>query len=237
VNPVTHALVSWTLANTVPKTTRRERFLITAGGLIPDVDGVGAPVDIVTRTFTDEPTRFFHEYHHLLHCVGWAVVATALLAAFARKGRRALIAVMVAVTFHMHILCDIAGAKGPDGSQWEIPYLLPFSDAWQLAVSWQWELNAWPNIALTLVLVGVSGVLGVKRGRTVVEIFSAKVDFVIVDALRDRFGHPLVEGDGEEEGVLGIEAGGPAPAEVLAEEHQEDVEGAGGPGGGEPDQP
>ena len=79
-------------------------------------------------------------------------------------GRRVAIAGLVCLTFHLHLLCDVAGSKGPDGSQWPIPYLEPFSDAIQWAWSGQWELNAWPNVTLTLLLLGGSGVLAVRRG-------------------------------------------------------------------------
>jgi hypothetical protein len=239
VNPVTHALISWAIGNAPRESTRRQRVLVTLGGLIPDIDGLGAPVDVFTRTFTSSPTRLFHAYHHELHCVGWAVAATALLTFFEDKARRLQTAALVFLTFHLHLLCDVVGAKGPDGSQWPIPYLLPFSRAWQWTVSWQWELNAWPNVLITVLGILFVGFMAVRQGRTILELFALKLDQAVVRTLRARFGAgpSLVEGHREEEGVLAVEAGGAAPAEVLREEHQEDVSAAGGNAEAEPQEP
>ena len=53
--------------------------------------------------------------------------------------------------FHLHLLCDIVGSKGPDGYQWPIPYLSPLYREINLSVPWQWELNAWQNILIAII--------------------------------------------------------------------------------------
>lgn len=189
MNPITHALLSWCVANVPRETARRDRVLATLGGVIPDLDGLGLVPDVLTRAFSEEPTRFFHAWHHVLgHNVGFALVATAGAWALARPGARGLTAALVALNFHLHLLCDIAGARGPDGNQWPIPYLLPLSRAVELTWRGQWRLDAWPNFAITGVLLAVTAALAVTRGRSIVEVVSARGDAAVVATLRRRFG-------------------------------------------------
>ena len=42
--------------------------------------------------------------------------------------RKLTTALLVFISFHLHLLADLVGARGPDGDQWPIPYLLPFSN-------------------------------------------------------------------------------------------------------------
>jgi inner membrane protein len=192
VNPVTHFLVSWSVANVLPASTRRERTLVALAGVVPDVDGVGIVPDFVTRLLSDSPTAYFHAYHHKLHCVAWAacvgVLAAALAGPEASFKRRGAVGLFALATFHLHLLCDVLGARGPDGDQWPIPYLLPFSDAWQWTWSGQWALNAWPNFVITGILLVIAGVVAVKRGRSPVEVVSARADAAVVETLGARFG-------------------------------------------------
>lgn len=195
MSPITHALLSWVVANAPSETSRRERVIVTIGGLAPDLDGLGAIPDTATKLLLgpDRATSYFHEYHHLLHTLPFAVVATGVAAALAPAKARLRTTALFFVTFHLHLLCDLAGSKGPDGSQWEIPYLWPLA-GWdkhagpQLAWSGQWELNAWPNVALTLALVVAMGVFAVKAGRTILEVLSLRADAAVVKTLRARFG-------------------------------------------------
>jgi hypothetical protein len=90
--------------------------------------------------------------------------------------------------FHIHLLCDIIGAKGPDGYQWPIPYLLPFSNAIQIVWKYQWEINAWPNFVFTIAALGITFYYAWKRGYSVLEIISKKIDRVFVRTLQNRFG-------------------------------------------------
>lgn len=202
MSPVTHFLLSWAIAEGTPATTKRERLLITLGGIIPDLDGLGAIPDFLTKWFSDSPTSYFHHYHHLLgHNVLFAGVVAAAAFALVDKGkslgRRAAIAGLVCLTFHLHLLCDVAGSKGPDGSQWPIPYLEPFSDAVQWTWSGQWELNAWPNLVLTGSLILLAGALAVRRGYSFLGLLSERLDAVVVETLRQRFAPHLLAAEGE----------------------------------------
>ena len=44
MNPVTHLLVGWTVANASGLEKRRDRFLVSVAGIIPDLDGLGSPI-------------------------------------------------------------------------------------------------------------------------------------------------------------------------------------------------
>jgi hypothetical protein len=57
------------------------------------------------------------------------------------------------VSFHLHLVEDLAGSSGSDGYEWPIPYLKAFSSAWSLPWRGQWALNSWLNIAITAALL------------------------------------------------------------------------------------
>ena len=78
--------------------------------------------------------------------------------------------------------------RHPDGDQWPISYLIPFSNALQLSWSGQWELNAWPNFAQTIALLGLTFHLAYRRGFSPLEIVSERADTAFVATLRQRFG-------------------------------------------------
>jgi hypothetical protein len=185
VNPITHFLVGWTLANVDPSLTRRERALITIAGIVPDADGLGLIAEVLTRN-SARPLSWWSEYHHLLgHNLGFALLMTGTAYALARQ--RLKTALLVTVSFHLHLLGDLIGARGSDGEQWPIPYLLPFSNAWQLTWTNQWELNAWPNFLLTAATLAMSCHWAWSRGYSPLEMFSRKADERFVAALRHRF--------------------------------------------------
>lgn len=187
MNPVSHFLIGWGVANTADL-NRRERVAVTVAGIIPDIDSLGIIAEKLTLD-SDRPLLWWTEYHHVLgHNIGFALLVTA--AAFALAARRRLVAGLAFLSFHLHLLGDIVGARGPDGDQWPIPYLLPFSRVWKVTWSGQWYLNAWPNIVITLAMLALVFYLAWKRGYSPLEMFSAKADRAFVKALRDRFGWP-----------------------------------------------
>lgn len=191
MSPITHFLVGWTVAEAVPNTTPKERALIALAGVIPDLDGVGVVVDLVTRFTREEPTQLFQIYHHDLHTLPFALACSVLATLALGRGYelwiRARVAALVFVSFHLHLLCDVAGSRGPDGHQWPIPYLKPFDTSFLLSWSGQWELNAWPNLLLSAILFAWMHVLATRRGYSPLEIVSERVDGVFVRALRARF--------------------------------------------------
>ena len=187
MHPITHGLTGWVVANSA-NIDRRDRTIVTVAALIADVDGLGAIAELATRE-SERPLLWWSDYHHVLcHNVGFALLlvgAAALLSV-----RRVTTSLLAMFVFHLHLFGDLVGSRGPDGYQWPIPYLLPFSDEGSLIWSGQWELNAWPNIALTAVLIATTLVLAWRRGFSPLELISRRADRALVRALRNRFGQP-----------------------------------------------
>jgi hypothetical protein len=94
---------------------------------------------------------------------------------------------MVFLSFHLHLLCDLVGARGPDGYQWPIPYLKPFSNSVQLTWSHQWILNGWQNFVITSILLFVALWIAWRRGESPLQFASARADRALTQALRTRF--------------------------------------------------
>ena len=183
MSPVTHALVGWMVANGADRP--RDRALIMLAGVAPDLDGVGIVAEVLTA-HSSHPLPWFTEYHHILgHNIAFAAVVTAAIWLWSRDWR---VAALAALSFHLHLLGDVLGARGPDGYTWPIPYLLPFSHRWPWEWSGQWALNAWPNIALTIVLLIATFYLAVRRGFSPLEWFAPAADHALVRTLRARFG-------------------------------------------------
>lgn len=186
MNPVEHFLIGWCVASTSSELNTRERLMITAAAVIPDIDGLGMLVEIPTRD-TDHPILWWTDYHHILtHNIASAAVVTLIAFAFAKN--RWLTALLACVSFHTHILGDVIGARGPDGFQWPIPYLLPFSRTPELLWEGQWALNAWQNMAITAGALLVTFYLAWKRGYSPLSMFWQRGDQEFVRALRMRFG-------------------------------------------------
>jgi inner membrane protein len=183
MSPVTHFLTSWVVANATTF-SRRERVLVTLAGVAPDVDGLGLIPEVLTRN-TAHPLLWFSEYHHVMHnaLFGLTVAVVSFLLA-TRRWKTALFALL---TFHLHLLCDVAGARGPEGYGWPIPYLLPFSKSVQWQWNGQWPLNGWQNFLITGILLLATFYLAWAKGRSPLEMVSQKADSAFVQALRTRF--------------------------------------------------
>jgi hypothetical protein len=125
-------------------------LLVTLSAVVPDIDGFGIIPELMTRNSL-HPLLWFSRYHHSLHTLLFAVVIALL--AFALAKQRWKTARMCLLGFHLHLVEDLLGSRGPDGEQWPIPYLAPFSSAVNLTWRGQWALNAWPNFALTLAVL------------------------------------------------------------------------------------
>jgi len=182
MSPVTHFLAGWVLANTAAL-NRRERIAVTAASVAPDIDGLGLLPELLTRN-SAHPLLWFSEYHHALHALWFAVVVAVLAACVAT--RKWVTAGLAFLAFHLHLLCDLAGSRGPDGYTWPIPYFRPFSNRWQWSWSGQWPLNSWENLAITLVLLALTLAIVQKYGRSPVELFSTRADRVVVATIRSR---------------------------------------------------
>jgi hypothetical protein len=185
MSPVTHFFMGWAVACSAPSLTKRERAMVTWASVLPDVDGIGIVAERLTQK-SSHPLTWWSDYHHVLgHNIGFALVTTVLAAIFAKQKIKTLL--LVFFSFHLHLLADLVGARGPDGDQWPIPYLLPFSNKWQLTWSGQWALNAWPDFVITGALIALAILCARRRGYSPLEIFSRKTDAIFVGALRKRF--------------------------------------------------
>jgi inner membrane protein len=205
MSPVTHFFAGWILASAFPagkptSLTRREKTLVVAAAVAPDLDGAGIIPELLTRN-SSHPLLWFSQYHHALHTLAFALFCT--LAAYLIAGPLAnfrfgptilqpttfnpavfaqvtpsrrllthplLTALLVFVSFHLHLLCDLIGARGPDGYQWPIPYLSPISNALQLTWHGQWELNAWQNFVITGLLLVATLWIARRYGSSPVEM-------------------------------------------------------------------
>ncbi len=151
MSPATHFFMSWVIA---AKTTDNPRDcrLVTLAGVLPDLDGLGLIPDVVTRALGYRGTLYYEHYHHfLLHGIYGGVAIAVLLACFARHRWRVL--VLALLVFHLHLLCDIAGSRGPDPDDlWPIYYFGPFNKNVMWIWKGQWQLDSWFNEILSVVL-------------------------------------------------------------------------------------
>ena len=184
MSPITHFLVSWALVG-ASGLKRRERAAVALAGVAPDLDGIGIVPEILTRE-SSHPLPWFSEYHHVLgHNIGFAIAVTIAGFLFARA-QRWKTAALVFLSFHLHLLGDIVGARGPDGYLWPIPYLLPFSHRLDIVWQGQWALNAWQNFVITGVGLMIMFWVARKQGYSPLEIASQRADKAFVAAVRDR---------------------------------------------------
>src|SRR5437899_9499889 len=101
------------------KLDRKDRAIVALACVVPDIDGLGIVPELLTRNST-HPLLWFTLYHHSRHNLIFALVVAALTLAIAtRKWPTTLLALL---SFHLHLLEDVLGSRGPEGYQWPIPY-------------------------------------------------------------------------------------------------------------------
>ncbi len=187
MSPVTHFFLGWCVAN-LDGLDRRERGMVTVAGIAADVDGLGIVAEYLTRG-SDRPLLWWSEYHHVLaHNLLFGLFLVGF--SFLLATRKWLTALLVFFSFHLHLLCDLVGARGPEGEQWPIPYLYPFVDSVGMSWSGQWALNAWPNFLITALALGLTFYLAWRRGFSPLGLVSESADRAFVNTLRARFGRP-----------------------------------------------
>lgn len=186
MNPITHLLTSWSLAE-VSGLQTRDRAVVTWVGLAPDLDGLGVVPDVVARSVGLGDPALYERFHHLLlHGFFGGIVLSALGAAFSRRKLSTFLWGFAAV--HVHLLCDLVGSRGPTPDDiWPIHYLGPFSDALTFSWSGQWPLNAWLNIAFTFALIALVFVRAVVAGRSPVSLFSTWAHEAFVLTVQNRW--------------------------------------------------
>ena len=185
MSPLAHFIGSWLVA-VATTDNPRDRKLVTFAGVLPDADGFGVVVDVVGSVISGKENTFhyYQQYHHiLLH--GWpgALVVSLLLMCFAQKKPRVLFWCLV--TFHLHLLCDLVGSRGPTvGDLWPICYSEPLfrNPIW----FWknQWKLDGWQNQLIFVAIFAAALWLATKKGFSFVEIFSRRLDQVFVQTLQ-----------------------------------------------------
>ena len=181
-------MTSWVIA---AKTTdnARDCRLVALAGILPDLDGLGIIGDFATRALGWKKTLFYEHYHHyLLHGVFGGILIAALLAVFARqKWRVALLALAV---FHLHVLLDFLGSRGPSPEDlWPVFYLGPFDKDPMWLWKGQWRLDAWPNRVVGVVFLLWALRLAVLRGYSFVGVFNRGLDEKFVAVLRKWHGY------------------------------------------------
>ena len=174
-------MMSWLPSNFI-EVNVRERSIIALSGLAPDLDGFGLILDPILRLL-GYTANYWGNYHHALHNLGFCLVLT-VVGFFFAKVKKLTVACFVFVVFHLHLLSDLLGSRGPDGYQWPIPYLEPFSSNFNLTWRYQWELNAWPNILIGVLLFVAVVVFAKKTGKSPFEIVSAHANETFVDLVR-----------------------------------------------------
>jgi len=153
---------------------RRDRTLVTVAALIPDIDGL--------TILGGE--ALYGSWHHTF---GHNLFAGVLLAAgaFAIARHRLKTAGLVLASFHSHLLGDLLGS----GTGWGIPWLWPLSPhEWVFEPPFQWELVSWQNTLTTVLCMLGIGWMGLRHGRTIVEVVSLRADAAVVEVLKRRFG-------------------------------------------------
>jgi hypothetical protein len=171
-------MMSW-LAGSYLNFNRRERALVTIAGIAPDIDGLGLAIDFVTK-HTNSPTYFWSLYHHKLHTLWFAIFVTVICSLMATTSKIKVGLVALGL-FHVHLLCDLAGSRGPDGYQWPIPYLYPLTKMAPLTWSHQWALNAWPNIVISIIAFTLVVYSARKYHRSPFELVSNKLDMTFIN--------------------------------------------------------
>lgn len=185
MSPSNHFLASWLVAS-VTTENPRDRKLVTLAGVLPDADGLGLLVDLVGEASGHGGFNFYQKYHHyLLH--GWpgAILVSGLLAFFGRQKFRVFLFSLL--TFHLHLLCDLVGSRGPDAQDlWPIPYGEPLFRHPVWVWSGQWRLDGWQNQVCFLALFVCALWLSARKSFSFLEFFGRRVDSTFVNLLRGR---------------------------------------------------
>jgi len=175
--------MSWLIA---VKTTdnRRDCGLVTLAGVLPDLDGLGIIPDVINQALGHRETVYYEHYHHfLLHGLFGGVLIAVLMAGFARHRWRVLL--LAFLVFHLHLLCDLVGSRGPDPDDlWPIFYDGPFNKSWMWIWKGQWRLDSWFNEILSVVLLVWALRISVQQGWSFVTMFNRRWDEKFVAVLR-----------------------------------------------------
>ena len=174
MSPGTHLLASWLVPYPF-QLSHRARRAVALAGIAPDLDGAGWVIDRVSSWF-GAGTDYYEQYHHMIAHNLLAALIISLVASIFAAGHRFAVFVLSLAAMHLHFLCDVLGSRGPDGYQWPIPYLSPFSQRHQWTWPGQWELSGWQNVTITCALLVLAIFLSWRRRYSFVEVISATLD-------------------------------------------------------------
>ena len=128
--------------------------------------------------------QYYQRFHHLwLH--GWpgALLVALLLGSFGRQRLR--VGFWCLIVFHLHLLCDLAGSRGPSPVDlWPICYGEPLFRHPVWFWKRQWKLDGWQNQSISVVLFAVMLWVATERGYSCIEVFSGRWDAVFVGTLQ-----------------------------------------------------
>lgn len=155
---IVHAELSWLASQALRE--RRDRIIVTCAGLAPDVDAL---------TLLGGKD-FFGTYHHVIsHNFVAALLTVGVAAALAKK--RLAVALLALATFHLHVLCDLAGS----GPGWPLLYQWPLNRH-EWFWSGQWNLASWQNSLIALLASIACLATAFPLRRTIVELFAPRFD-------------------------------------------------------------
>lgn len=179
MNIISHGIIGWTLGQQAA-IEKREAVIFTAASILPDIDAIG----IVADLFNGGEAKFFSAWHHKFgHNIFFGVFISIVAALISsRKVRTAFLSLLF---FHIHLFCDLVGARGPDGYQWPLYYWFPYSETGYVWPG-QWEINAWPNIAITTFFIFLCLWQIAKYGYSPFKFISLRVDKLLVETISKR---------------------------------------------------
>lgn len=186
MNPVTHLLAGWIIADEC-KLEHRDRAIVSWSCVVSDLDGSGYLLDLYNDYFGSGQSSYYEEFHRNLgHGLPAALFAGTIAYLIAIK--RIKTAILAFLMVHLHILMDLVGSRGSNPIDiWSIHYLAPLSK--QLTISWsgQWPLTGWQNTTITIILMLLSFYTASQRGYSIVSLFNKRADLVFVDVIRKWF--------------------------------------------------
>lgn len=183
MTPPQHFIISWVVANTA-NLDRRSRLCITLAGILPDVDGLGYFVDRVNLRF-DVYSHYYVQYHHLIGHNIFAGLFIAGVSAYYCQ-RKITVFLLSLLTFHLHLLADLAGSMGGDGYQWPIYYFYPLLPDFTLTWSGQWELSSWRNSVIGVSFFIIALMMAYYKRVTFFEFFSTKLEKCVIEVAKQR---------------------------------------------------
>jgi hypothetical protein len=165
----THLMASWLIGHRLE--ARRDRRLVAWAGVTADLDGLSILGG----------TEFYGRWHHALTHGLLAALLISLVCAACARNRRAVCWLSLAA-FHVHLLCDWLGS----GVEWPIQYFWPLVDRFYYT-PFGWELDAWPNWVVAVLLLALCGRQALASGHSLAEtVLSPAADAAVVATLRRR---------------------------------------------------